>query len=110
MSGLTFAASQMGEPMVILKPISRRGFVKKSVQGGMPALAALHQPADEGTAAPSSAPPDKLRFGANYVPRKRWWYCWQDWDQQAIAEDLSAVADLSLDHIRIQCLWPIFQE
>lgn len=50
-----------------------------------------------------------LRFGVNYVPRKNWWYCWQDWDQQSIAEDLKAIADLGMDHIRIQCLWPIFQ-
>lgn len=49
------------------------------------------------------------RFGVNFVPRKRWWYCWLDWDQQAIADDLSGVAGLGLDHIRIQCLWPFFQ-
>jgi len=48
-------------------------------------------------------------FGVNYVPRKRWWYCWLDWDQQAILDDLRGVADLGLDHIRIQCLWPLFQ-
>jgi hypothetical protein len=51
----------------------------------------------------------RLRFGANFTPRKRWWYCWLDWDQQAIADDLSGVASLELDHIRIQCLWPFFQ-
>jgi endo-1,4-beta-mannosidase len=50
-----------------------------------------------------------LRFGVNYVPRKNWWYCWLDWDQQAIVEDLSVIAGLGLDHIRIQCLWPFFQ-
>jgi hypothetical protein len=58
---------------------------------------------------PPSSGAGGFRFGANYVPRKRWWYCWQDWDQQAIAEDLDAVAGLGLDHVRIQCLWPIFQ-
>jgi endo-1,4-beta-mannosidase len=66
-------------------------------------------PADQGVAATSSPQENRLRFGANYVPRKHWWYCWQDWDQQAIREDLSAVGELGLDHIRIQCLWPIFQ-
>jgi endo-1,4-beta-mannosidase len=95
--------------MGISKPISRRGFVKNSIWGGMAAAAALHLPADEGLAALSPPTGNNLRFGANYVPRKRWWYCWQDWDQQAVAEDLSAVADLGLDHVRIQCLWPIFQ-
>jgi hypothetical protein len=56
-----------------------------------------------------AAEPGAPRFGVNYVPRKRWWYCWLDWDQQAIEEDLSGIAGLGLDHIRIQCLWPYFQ-
>lgn len=50
-----------------------------------------------------------MRFGVNYIPRKNWWYCWLDWDQQSISEDLHAIADLGMDHIRIQCLWPFFQ-
>jgi endo-1,4-beta-mannosidase len=95
--------------MNILRPISRRRFIKNSAWGGVVAVAALHLPAASAMTTSSSSPEGKLRFGANYVPRKRWWYCWQDWDQQAIVEDLSAVADLGLDHVRIQCLWPIFQ-
>jgi endo-1,4-beta-mannosidase len=75
----------------------------------MAAVAALHLPPAKGAAAFPSTEGNRLRFGVNYVPRKRWWYCWQDWDQQAIREDLSAVGELGLDHIRIQCLWPIFQ-
>lgn len=89
--------------------ISRRRFVKDSVWGSVAAAAALNMPAGRGVAASPSAQGNRLRFGANYVPRKHWWYCWQDWDQQAIREDLSAVGELGLDHIRIQCLWPIFQ-
>jgi endo-1,4-beta-mannosidase len=50
-----------------------------------------------------------LRFGLNYVPRKNWWHAWQDWDSRSISEDFRAIADLGMDHIRIQCLWPIFQ-
>lgn len=50
-----------------------------------------------------------MRFGLNYVPRKNWWYAWQDWDAKSIAEDFRAIADLGMDHIRIQCLWPYFQ-
>ena len=50
-----------------------------------------------------------LRFGVNFVPRRNWWYCWLDWDQQAILDDLQGVAGLGMDHIRIQCLWPLFQ-
>ena len=60
--------------------------------------AAVSQPAE---------PP--VRFGVNFVPRKRWWYCWLDWDQQAIQDDLDGVAALGLDHVRIQLLWPFFQ-
>jgi endo-1,4-beta-mannosidase len=49
------------------------------------------------------------RFGANYVPSRRWWFSWVDWDADAIAQDLQALAALGLDHIRIHCLWPVFQ-
>jgi hypothetical protein len=94
--------------MEISKPISRRGFVKKSVWSGLTAAAALRATTGESLAA-GTGPENKLRFGANYVPRKRWWYCWQDWDRQSVAEDLGAIAGLGLDHIRIQCLWPVFQ-
>ncbi|MGB9458558.1 MAG: hypothetical protein WCB12_21090 [Bryobacteraceae bacterium] len=87
--------------------IRRRNFVKTAMLGSVAAMASraplLADPA------PQSADARSLRFGANYVPRKRWWYGWQDWDQQATAEDLQGVADLGLDHVRIQCLWPIFQ-
>ena len=87
--------------------ISRRNFLKASVWGGVAALASRSPLLSQGSAA--SEPGSGLRFGANYVPRKRWWYCWQDWDQRAIEADLKAIADLGLDHVRIQCLWPIFQ-
>src|SRR3979411_1321819 len=51
----------------------------------------------------------RIRFGLNYVPRKNWWYCWADWDAKSIREDFQAIADLGMDHIRIQCLWSLFQ-
>ncbi|MFN6094832.1 MAG: hypothetical protein ACK49J_07590 [Verrucomicrobiota bacterium] len=50
-----------------------------------------------------------LRFGVNYIPSKNWWYSWQDWDEGSVSDDLAAIAGLELDHIRIQCLWPVFQ-
>ena len=53
--------------------------------------------------------PQRLRFGVNYTPRKLWWYCWLDWDQSSILQDLQAVAKLGVDHIRIPCLWSLFQ-
>ena len=60
-----------------------------------------------------AAPPEPkstgLRFGANFVPPERWWFCWQDWDAPALAANLRATADLGLDHVRIQLLWPMIQ-
>ena len=55
------------------------------------------------------AAPAPLRFGANYTPLKNWMYHWQDWDAQSAADDLKAVADLGFDHLRVSCLWPLFQ-
>jgi hypothetical protein len=51
----------------------------------------------------------RVRFGANYVPTKNWWYCWGDWDRESIRRDLHDIAALGMDHIRIQLLWPQFQ-
>lgn len=51
----------------------------------------------------------QVRFGVNYVPSRNWWYCWSDWDKNAIEEDLKAIAGIGMDHIRIHCLWPVFQ-
>jgi endo-1,4-beta-mannosidase len=53
-----------------------------------------------------SRPP---RFGVNYVPSRNWWHSWVDWDRESIAADLTAIAALGLDHVRVQCLWPVFQ-
>ena len=51
----------------------------------------------------------RLRFGVNYVPAARWWYSWVDWDVQSVQRDLCALAALGLDHVRIHCLWSVFQ-
>jgi hypothetical protein len=51
----------------------------------------------------------KVRFGVNYTPSKRWWYCWGDWDQDSIKADLDDIASLQADHLRVHCLWPVFQ-
>ena len=60
-------------------------------------------------AGPTRARAGGPRFGVNYTPSKRWWYSWLDWERESIARDLRVVASLGLDHIRIQCLWPVFQ-
>ncbi|MGW3954855.1 glycoside hydrolase 5 family protein [Streptomyces sp. NPDC004752] len=59
--------------------------------------------------APHATAAEAPRFGVNYVPSRGWWYSWLDWDAPAIAADLRAIAELGMDHIRIHCLWPIFQ-
>lgn len=50
-----------------------------------------------------------VRFGVNYVPSGQWWYAWLDWEPRSIADDLAAIAGLGLDHVRVHCLWPLFQ-
>jgi len=87
--------------------ISRRNFLATSVLSSAAAVAVGYPLF--ATQTPPAAVKSGLRFGVNFTPRKRWWYCWLDWDQQAIADDLSGIASLGLDHIRIQCLWPLFQ-
>ncbi len=86
--------------------ISRREFVKTSVLGSAAAVATRRPVFDDAPAPSTYSGP---RFGVNYIPRTRWLYCWLDWNQQSIADDLSAIAQLGLDHIRIHCLWPFFQ-
>jgi endo-1,4-beta-mannosidase len=89
-----------------MRTLSRRSFLRQAATVSAVALV----PAPFAAAAsPDTLPLRKLRFGVNYVPRRNWWYCWLDWDQQAIVEDLHVIASLGMDHIRIQCLWPFFQ-
>ena len=91
----------------MLNAISRRDFIKSSVVAGAAAAGVRPLPAVGAPAIDRPAAP--LRFGVNYTPRRHWWYCWQDWNQASVSDDLSAIGELGMDHIRIQCLWPIFQ-
>ncbi|MEV0272526.1 hypothetical protein AB0H43_27430 [Hamadaea sp. NPDC050747] len=50
-----------------------------------------------------------VRYGVNYLPSRDWWYAWVDWNETDIARDLDVIVELGFDHIRIQCLWPLFQ-
>jgi hypothetical protein len=43
------------------------------------------------------------------VPTAHWWYSWGDWNRDSIRRDLSDIAALGADHVRIQLLWPQFQ-
>lgn len=48
-------------------------------------------------------------FGANYIPSGNWLYTWVDWNPSQVARDMESLAGLGLDHVRIQCLWPLLQ-
>lgn len=49
------------------------------------------------------------RFGVSYTPTKNWFYFWNDFDADAVARDLDAIASLGMDHFRIFVAWPYFQ-
>jgi len=56
---------------------------------------------------PTAAGP--VRFGVNYTPRQGWFHSWLDLDLDAVGEDLSAIASLGADHVRLFPLWPLLQ-
>lgn len=49
------------------------------------------------------------RFGVNYTPSHDWWFCWNNWDPDAMRRDLDAIAALEADHLRLLLIWPYFQ-
>lgn len=51
----------------------------------------------------------RVRFGVNYTPRQGWFHSWLDLDLDAVGEDLTAIASLGADHLRIFPLWPLLQ-
>lgn len=51
---------------------------------------------------------DKIRFGVNYTPSRKWWYSWNDFEKDEIARDLEAISRMGADHIRIMMIWPAF--
>lgn len=52
---------------------------------------------------------DVVRLGVNYTPSKNWFHHWLDLDLGAVGDDLDAIADLGLDHLRIFPLWELLQ-
>src|SRR6266545_3180422 len=51
----------------------------------------------------------RMRWGANYTPRRGWFHHWLDFDPAEQREDFGVLAGLGLDHVRVFCLWPVFQ-
>jgi endo-1,4-beta-mannosidase len=86
---------------------SRRDFMKSSLIATSGAALVSAMPQLIG--AQVKPTPSKLRFGVNYIPRKNWLFCWEDWDKQSVVDDLEVVRSLGTDHIRAHCLWPIFE-
>lgn len=50
-----------------------------------------------------------MRFGVNYTPSHGWFHSWLDFSPADTRRDLSAVASLGVDHIRLMPLWPLIQ-
>lgn len=50
-----------------------------------------------------------MRFGVNYIPSKNWLFCFSDWDEKSVDAELTAIAGIGMDHIRVHCLWSVFQ-
>ncbi len=50
-----------------------------------------------------------MRFGANYTPRKGWFFSWLDLDLAEVQRDFEALRRLGMDHVRIFPLWPLLQ-
>jgi len=58
---------------------------------------------------PEEDPIPTLRFGVNYTPRRGWFHSWHDFEPEHAREDLTQIAGLGLDHIRVFHLWPLLQ-
>ena len=50
-----------------------------------------------------------MRFGVNYTPSQGWFHSWLDFSPADTRRDLSAIAGLGVDHIRLMPLWPLVQ-
>lgn len=73
------------------------------------ALAPIAHSLGDSPALPATNPLLRHRFGVDYTPSKNWYYCWNDFDPDAIARDFDAIAALGADHLRVMLLWPDFQ-
>lgn len=51
----------------------------------------------------------ELKFGANYVPSKSWFYSWVDFEKSNVEEDFCALKEMGLDHLRVHLRWDLFQ-
>ncbi|WP_084963780.1 glycoside hydrolase 5 family protein [Thermoactinospora rubra] len=54
-------------------------------------------------------PPRSVRYGANYVPSRGWFYSWLDFSADDARRDLADLAGIGLDHVRVFPVWPWIQ-
>ena len=94
---------------------SRREFLKLSAQAATVATLAGGLPLPGRAANPAPAVDAdqngllRHRFGVNYVPTKRWYYCYNAWNLSDVQRDLDRIAEIGADHIRLMVVWPWFQ-
>lgn len=90
--------------------MNRRDFIGQTLLAGLATELGVKR-LRAATPEPRTAPFDltRYRFGVNYTPTRRWWFCWNDFSDDDIARDLDAIAELGADHIRIMCVWTYFQ-
>ncbi|MFI5935881.1 glycosyl hydrolase [Actinoplanes sp. NPDC051494] len=50
-----------------------------------------------------------MRFGVNYTPANGWFHSWLDFSPADVRRDLTAIAGLGVDHVRVLPLWPLIQ-
>ena len=93
--------------------MNRRKFLYGGAAAGFSAATAARALGTGATTGPAAPRPGldlhRHRFGVNYTPSHRWWFCWNDWDPDPIQRDLDAIAALGADHLRILLIWPYFQ-
>jgi endo-1,4-beta-mannosidase len=90
--------------------INRRRFLASGAGAALSAAAGpLQDRVAESASANSRFRLDRHRFGVNYTPSHKWWFCWNEWDSDPIQHDLDHIAALGADHLRILLIWPYFQ-
>lgn len=94
--------------------MNRRHFISSGLGAAgyllaRPDAMAEERPGETGADAAGQKSLGVHRFGVNYTPSHKWWFCWNDWQTDPIERDLDAIAALEADHLRILLIWPDFQ-
>lgn len=52
---------------------------------------------------------EEFIVGANFTPTDNWWYCWNGWHGESVAENMRICKEHGLNDLRVFLLWPYFQ-